>query len=165
MSCFFLPQIFGALDSRRFVRAGLALRICGICVICGLFAGCSSWTPEQRAKAGATGSFLAQKAAQIAMQTVISAAVSQADASAKGNYLDSVATGLRTNAVASITSDDVRALVKIWTPGDKPHWTELAASIAELFESTRGVPEAERVEMIAAGLNAAAEKARAGAVI
>ncbi len=153
------PQI-----SRIYTDLFRRISIRGICVICGLslFSGCSHFTPEQKAKIGATGSFIAQKAATIAFQTVISAAVSQADASRKGNYLDSLATGLRTNAVASITSDDVRAIARIWTPADKAHWNELATEITQLFAQTRGVPEAERAELIAVGLNAAAAKARSG---
>lgn len=139
----------------------LPLRICVICAICGSFLpACSSWTPETKAKASATGSFLAQKAAAIALRTVVSAAVGQADASTKGNYLDSLATGFRSEV--SIDSSDIAQLVQIWTPGDKPHWAELATSITQLFESTRDLPEAERIEAIATGLNLAAAKARSG---
>lgn len=122
--------------------------------------GCSNLTPDQKAKVTATGSYVVQKAASIALQTVVSAAVNQSDANAKGNYLDSFANGLRTNAVASISSDDIHAIAQIWTPADKPHWTDLADSIAQLFVNTRGVPEEQRIELIAQGLNDAAAKAR-----
>ena len=120
---------------------------------------CSNLTPDQQKQVGQTGSFLAQKAFDIALQTVVNAAVSPTDAGVKGNYLDSLAYGLRTQGM--VGAADIKTLVDIWTPADKAHWTKLAAEIANLFQATRGLPEAERMELIAQGLNAAAEKARA----
>lgn len=135
--------------------AGLLLPLLAL----GSLSSCA-YLSAHKTQLAQTGSYVAQKAASLALQTVVSSAINQADASAKGDYLDSFATGLRTNAAASLSSDDIKAIAQIWTP-DKPHWTALADSIAQLFLSTRNVPEAQRVELIAQGLNDAAEKARA----
>lgn len=121
-----------------------------------LFLGCSSMTDDQKAKWGATGSFLAQKAMQIAGNVILSAATSSQDAGHKADWLDSAAAGLRTEV--SISSDDVSRLVQIWTP-ERNHWTTLAENLAKAYEDAPGSP-AQKAEALARGLNEAAEKLR-----
>jgi hypothetical protein len=122
-----------------------------------LLAGCTL-TPEQKAKWGATGSFVASKAASLAGKIILNAAVSQFDGNNKADFLDSAAEGLRTQMTTAITSDDVAQIIKIWTP-DKPHWGELASQAAQLYDATPGKPM-DKVEAIASGLNIAAASQR-----
>ncbi len=124
--------------------------------------GCSSMTPQSKAKWSATGSWLVAKATDVALSTVVAAAQSQGDAGKKANWLDSLGTGLRTQAVASFSGDDVRALVGIWTP-DKPHWESLAAQLAGLSKQAAALPPAQRAELLAQGVERAAAAARKGA--
>lgn len=117
-------------------------------------------TPGQKAQWSATGSVVAQKAVTIALNTVISAAQSPSDAGDKADWLDSLSTGLRAQAPGLVTSDDFKAIAAIWTPANKPHWQALSNELADLYERTKDLPEAERTEAIARGLNAAAARAR-----
>ncbi len=125
--------------------------------------GCVSlrtWWGAHSAQVGATGSYLAKKAAAFALQTVIAAAQSPEDANHKADYLDSLAYGFRTvDKSGLVTMDDFTTLASIWTP-DKPHWGELTG---ELYGAVRnaGGPSAQRLEFVAQGLNEAAAFTRA----
>ena len=116
-------------------------------------AGCQPMTPATKEKVAATGQLLAQKAFQVAVNTIIARVQSPNDAQAKANWLDSLAYAVR------ITPEDVQALVGVWTP-KKSHWAELAGSVDALYESAKHLPPDQRRELIAQGLNAAAAKAR-----
>lgn len=118
-----------------------------------LLTSCSCLTPSQKEKAAQTGSFLLQKALQIALNTVVDRAQSPRDSEVKSDWLDSLAHGVR------ITDDDIRTLVGIWTP-TKSHWSDLARALEHLETSTKDLPEAQRREIIAQALNLAAEQAR-----
>lgn len=160
----FIPAL-GRSDAVRTPRR-VGGRLIAIALAIFLFNSCASqratvgaWFSGHKTQFAATGSFLASKATSIALQTVISAAQSQADASKKADWLDSLSTGLRSSAVSSVSADDIRAIGAIWTP-DKPHWTDLATQLAQIYTQTAGLPDAQRIEAIAEGLQAAAAAAR-----
>lgn len=116
-----------------------------------------TFTPEQKQQWAATGSLVLQKAEQIAFNTILSAATSSGDEITKGDFLHSAAEGLRENMGSIVTSDDVAAIVRIWTP-QKQHWETLAAQLAEAYAQahpgdTRA--RAQVVEAIAEGLQRA----------
>lgn len=123
------------------------------------FTGCAHLSPETKSRFAATGQWLAGKATTIALNTVLAAAQSQADASNKADWMDSLATGLRAQAVASFSGDDVRDLVGIWTPA-RPHWQDLGAQLAALAQQATTLPPEQRAEFLARALNDAAAAAR-----
>lgn len=116
-------------------------------------------SPATKAKWTATGSWLLAKAQAIALDTIVAAAQSQLDAEKKADWMDSLATGLRVNAVANFSGEDVRTLIGIWTP-QKPHWSELGAQLGELAKQAATLPPTQRNEALAAALNLAAQAAR-----
>lgn len=128
-----------------------------LCLSLLLLAACSL-TPDQKQKWGATGSFLAGKAARLAGQIVLSAAIDQFDGGTKANFLDSAATGLRSEMTNVITADDLATVIKIWTP-NKSHWNELADEAAKVYAAAPGKP-ADKVESVAMGFNIAAASER-----
>jgi hypothetical protein len=142
-------------------RKNHLLSLLGLLTLVALFllslSGCTL-TPDQKAKWGATGSFLASKAAKIAGKVILNAAVSQLDGNNKADFLDSAAVGLRSEMENVITAEDVYGVIKIWTP-DKSHWDELAHQAALLYGKTPGTPQ-DKVEAIAEGLNIAASSQR-----
>lgn len=112
--------------------------------------------PVTEAKLKATGQLLLTKAEEIALNTVANIAVSSSDASAKADWLDSLAGAAR----ADITSSDISALIGIWTP-DKSHWQDLGAQLTDLAKQASTLPAQQRNELIAQALNAEATKLRA----
>ncbi len=129
------------------------MRIIALLVVAFL-TGCASMTPENKDRVGQTGSFLLQKALSIAVNSIVENAQSPRDGSAKANWMDSLAKGIR------VTDQDITQLVGIWTP-KRSHWAELGVSLERLYESTKGMPPEQRREIIAVALNEAAAKARA----
>lgn len=123
-----------------------------------LLTSCAT-SPATKAKWSATGTWLLAKAQGIALDTIVAAAQSQLDAERKADWMDSLATGLRVNAVASFSGEDVRTLIGIWTPA-KPHWSELGAQLGELAKQAAALPPAQRNEALASALNLAAQAAR-----
>lgn len=124
--------------------------------------GCTM-KPETKAKWSATGKLVAADAAKIAFNTVISAAVSHFDGSAKADFLDSAAQGLRENMPSIVTSDNVADIVKIWTPAAEgpSHWTELAEQLAAAYaeHATPGTRQ-QIVEALSEGLQVTAASER-----
>jgi len=108
---------------------------------------------------------IGDRAMSVAEQTLIAAAVSEADAGFKADYLDSIAQGLRANEADIVTSADVQKIVTIWSPNDGTQWQRLAGKVAQLADqglTARGDKQAAAVvEQIATGLNAAAATTRA----
>jgi len=109
---------------------------------------CQNLTPSQRQQVNATGSYLIKKAATLATQIVLNAAISQLDREKKEDWLDSLATGFYASSGSIVTSNDVREIAAIWAPA-KPHWQKLAVNLAEEYENTPGSP---RDKAIAVGI-------------
>lgn len=136
-------------------RGWLILYFC----VC-LLVGCATNGPDatkntRNAKINATASFVAQKVATVAFQTILSAAVSQSDSQARSNYLDGLAAGFRTQEGNLLTSNDVQSLVSIWTP-QAPHWSQLGVQLADTYTKANPKTPAEAkavLEAIAQGLN------------
>lgn len=124
-----------------------------ICIVAILQFGCETMSPQWRA----TGTLLVEKAAALAVSTVLNSAVSPADRQVKQDFLHSAATGLRSTENTSITSDDIAKVINIWTP-EKNHWKQLAADAAVLFatEQSKGTSQDKIIEMLAQGLQKAA---------
>lgn len=144
--------------TKQISRGGTLPAVAGLLIPIFLLNGCAL-TAEQRSTAtSSTVSFLVQKAMNIALGTVVAAAQSSTDSAAKGDWLDSLAKGFRSSV--SISSDDIWRLVQIWTPADKSHWSNLGQELVQFYDQTKAVPEPQRIEAIAYGLNLAAERAR-----
>lgn len=140
---------------KRFASLAVALLMAPVLAVD--FSGCSSLTPETKQKLASTGSWLLGKADSIALNTIAAAAQSQLDGNAKADWLDSLSAGVRSQAVASFGSEDLKALIGIWTP-QKSHWDALGAQLGALVIQAVNVPPAQRAELIAQGIqNAAAE--------
>lgn len=127
------------------------------------FSGCAVVTSVSngvKAKApqiSATAQYALQKTATLAAGAVLNAAVSEVDGQAKGNVVDGLAYGLRTQEGSLLTSDDVKNLVAIWTP-QKPHWAELGAQLATAYDQAHPQTPAaasSALEALATGLNTA----------
>lgn len=149
-------------DPTRTNTTGSSFTLPAIAILmlpCLFLSGCASMTPATKAKISATGQWLAGKAVGVALSTVASVAQSEADGSAKADWLDSLGAGLLTRATASFSSADVTQLVGIWTP-QKSHWEELAVQLASLAADTTSLPPAQRAEALAAGVQAAAAQLR-----
>lgn len=130
-------------------------------LLSGALTGCA-WLqkPTTKSQLTATGSWLLGKAADLAIGAVVNAAQSQADARNKADWLDSLAAGIRTEATASFSGEDIRRLVGIWTP-EKPHWQLLAGQLADLAKQAASLPPAQRNEALAQAVQLAAQIARA----
>jgi hypothetical protein len=123
--------------------------------------GCA-WTAAHKSQIQATAGIVGKRAAIIALQVVIGAAKSQYDAGNKADYLDSLATGLRTYEGQIVSGDDIKAIVAAWTP-DKPHWQEAGDRFAQLWDSNPPKSKAEVaafLEAYASGLNNVAKSVR-----
>ncbi len=116
-------------------------------------------TEVQKSKWSATGSVLKRQVTNIAINTVLNAATSQLDREKKENFLHSAATGLRTEMLTVVNSNDIAEVIKIWTP-EPNHWKTLAAQVATVYEQADPKTDAERtrvIEAIARGLQDAAK--------
>lgn len=123
-----------------------------------------SLTTEQKSNWSATGSYLAGRVGQIALNTVLNSAVNSTDRERKGDWVEGLAQGFRTQQGSLVTSGDVKALVDIWTP-DAPHWQALGDKLATVYGEARPrTPEeaAKVLEGIAQGLELAETKAKGG---
>lgn len=151
-----LPAPAAAPPSQPFGAAAAVL------LACLLLAGCAL-SDATKAKWSATFSTLGQKAVTLAEKVVLNAALSQLDGSAKGDFLDSAASGLRTLDTSSLlTAQDIADVVKIWTP-QKTHWAALAAQLAGTYAAAHPQSTAERqalVESLAHGLETVAAAQR-----
>lgn len=118
--------------------------------IVGLFAlpGCTL-TPESKAKIAAVGKVVGNRALAIASTAVLNAAINSADRDKKGGFLDDVAGGLRQNVATLITADDVRQLVRAFTP-EKRHWEDLAAKLAKAYAEAQPQNAEERKAILLA---------------
>lgn len=120
-----------------------------------------SLTPEQKKQWSATGGLVARKVAAVAGKVVLDSAIASLTGK-EANWLDSAAAGVRT-LPASITSEDIAEVVKIWTPAEKSEkWDKLGNAIADVAkqELERGTPPPKVAEGVAVGLNNAAATAR-----
>lgn len=146
-------------------HSAAALLVTAFAVLGALFlSSCATLkAPGTQAKLKATGWLVLAKARDVAVQTVLSAAISQADGTAKGDFLDSAATGLRSEMGSILTKDDVARVVRIWTPAqqDGPaHWQALAAQLARTYAAAAPQDKKARaqvIEAIAEGLQLAAQ--------
>jgi hypothetical protein len=128
--------------------------------------GCTL-TAQQKEKWSATGSavgsLIAEKALKIAEQAVISYATSASDGRTKADFLDSAAAGLRANMGSIVSSEDVAAVVRIWTPAAEgpPHWEDLAGKLAASYAKNQRTGTSQQVvEQLAEGLQLAAASER-----
>jgi hypothetical protein len=124
-----------------------------------VLAGCAMTAEQRKTAWQQTGSALLSKAGEVALSTLSNAALDQLDADKKADWADSLALGLRSST--TISADDVRGLIGIWTP-DKPHWQDLGAQLADVVQRTASMPASQRNEIIAQALNQAAQELRAG---
>lgn len=126
--------------------------------------GCT-WIKAHQPQLTATASVIGQRALIVAEQTLLSAAVSEADSGFKADYLDAISSGLRANETNIVTSDDVAKIVTIWSPNDGSHWQALASGLAHVTDQALTISGQNKaatiVEQLATGLNAAAANARA----
>jgi len=90
-------------------------------------------SPEAKENWRQTGSFVLQKTAQIALNTVLSAAVSATDKNNKAGVLNSLSDAFWRESLPVATAADVEYLVNVWTP-DKKHWNALAVQLAAEYE-------------------------------
>jgi hypothetical protein len=130
-------------------------------LILGLAIGGCAMTEENRANWRATGSFLAQKAAEITTQVALNSAANALDLNRKADYGQALGDGLRTLQGTAVTANDVKRLVDIWTP-EKPEWEVLAQRLAVLFAQNRTgdpVKDAKALESIAVGVQGASMEA------
>ena len=131
--------------------------------VCLMMSSCA-WGREHKQELIQTLEVIGKRAAILARDAVLSAAISEADKGSKADYLDAVAQGLRANAGNIVTSDDVAAVVKIWTPQEKAHWETLAGEAASITSDAlqkHGKRNAGAiVETVAKGLNQAAATVR-----
>lgn len=109
----------------------------------------------------ATLAVIEQQAIRAAQQAVLSLAVNAVDKNFKGDYLDSVASGLESNIGSIVTAGDVTKIVQAWAPSSGgPVWENLAGQLASIYEQQLAVngPKiaAQVVDQLARGLNAAA---------
>ena len=143
------------------IQNGMVLLLAALCL--SSLTGCA-WIKTHQAQINATASVLGQRALSVAEATLLSAAVSEADAGFKADYLDAIASGLRANEASIVTSGDVAQIVTIWSPNDGAQWQKLAGSVAQIANqglTARGDTQAAAVvEQIATGLNTAAANAR-----
>jgi hypothetical protein len=100
------------------------------CFLCLLLSSCALVNdPRWRA----TGSVVATKLGAAVAKIVINSAVQSLSGHEQADFLDSAAAGLRT-LPGTVSSDDVEAIVKIWTtpPGEStpPEMTAAAKKIA-----------------------------------
>lgn len=132
-------------------------------LLCFCLTSCA-WFGTHKAQLGATGSWLARKAAVLAVEGVLNAATSPHDATAKADAFDTLAAGFRTAGKnVSLTNKDVSDLYDIWKPADGPaHWDVLKGNIVNAYALSGG-PSQQRLEAIAVGLNDAAQESRAEA--
>lgn len=123
--------------------------------------GCAQMTPAQREQAAKTAALVLPRAEK-AGEVLIEAGETQKDATTKANFLDSIATGLRSNMLDAKTADDIAAVVDIWAPKAKPY-TDLAASLGKIFLAAKASNDAQRLgalEGIASGIQSAAANQR-----
>lgn len=130
--------------------------------------GCA-WTQAHKEQINNTLAVVGNRALNVAGQVLISAAVDEADKNFKADFLDSIAAGLRANAMTIVNAEDVAKIVKIWSPNDGSKWQQLAGSLGTLasnaLESAGQSQASTIVENIATGLNNAAAQARATSTV
>ena len=140
------------------------LYIIGVCIFSLLFTSCTNLTPNQARVANAALS-ISQVVANVALQSVISRAVSDQDLVKKGNYVDSAAAALRTlqgRTGGLVTPELIGQTVLQFTDPSKTHWQVLAEKVA-IGVTSAPLPTDVALEQAAAGLNQAAAEARAQA--
>jgi hypothetical protein len=109
---------------------------------------------------------LAQTASNLAVNIIVAKATSGQDLSAKSNYLDSAAAGLRSlqnKTGGLVTAQDVGAIVSQFTDPSKTHWSDLANKLSKAYASDPTPSPDVKLEALAIGLNTAAASASAAA--
>ncbi len=119
------------------------LKICGICVICGLLLpGCqtTAFSPATNAKIVTTDGALVQSAKDFGVAFIQNAATSELDAAVKGDFKMSSGDALRTLEGAAVSAGLqgiyplVKNLVGTWLP-QKPHWADYSNEVASLVNA------------------------------
>lgn len=115
---------------------------------------CVNLTPAQSEKLKQTAEVIAGRVASIAGNALLNSLQRENG----GDYLHSAATGLRSGMGEIITAEDLREVVRIWTP-KAPEWERFADIAADEYGRAieRGVPSNVAIEAIATGAQAAAE--------
>ena len=148
-------------DLRSALRVIKAVNILTLVFLAFILAACTL-TQQQKDNLGATGSHIARRAAQIALQTVINSAINPDDREEKTDYLEGLALGLRSQQGAMVTSDDIKTVVDIWTPKGT-EWNQLGTKLADAYkDKAPATPKeaAKVLEGMAQGVEAAAAEAK-----
>jgi hypothetical protein len=121
-----------------------------------ILTGCNL-TDDQKAKWSATGSYVSQRVASIALQTVINGAIAASDKDRNVDFTQGLAEGFRTQQGNLLTSGDIKEMVAIWTP-KKPAFQALGNQLASVYAEAQPKTRqdaAEVLEEMATGLDAA----------
>jgi hypothetical protein len=113
--------------------------------IVSVFAGCATqraWVVGHKSEIAQTAQVIGIRAGKIAASCVLDAAVSQIDRENKQDFLDGLAGEFYRRRLEPINSDDMKAIVKIWTP-QKPHWEEMGNEFAALWAQYNPKTQAE----------------------
>lgn len=134
------------------------LKIIPIITAVVLLGGCA-WLSEHSMQLKATGKIISKKAANVALGVAFDAIGQKIEG--RADWLDSAAAGLRANAKAMVTVDDIEAVVRVWTPPGQTWPKQLAKGVASIAaQELKGKPVGMVAEGIAKGLNDAAGLAR-----
>lgn len=130
------------------------------------FGKIGAWFTTHQSQINATAMDVLGIATRDAANAVMSAAVSQADGTAKGDYLQGLETALYSNTTADLTAADVQKIVQEWTPAATPgapaHWEVLAQQLADAYaKAHQTLPAAQAIATIADNLNVAVKGATA----
>jgi len=125
--------------------------------------GCA-WIQTHQSQIDSTLEIVGSRVANVAFQTLVNSAVDEADAGFKANYLDTIASGLRSQETTIVSSDDIAKIIQVWSPNDGAAWQTVAANVATVADqalAANGKTQAAAVvEQVASGLNTAAGKLR-----
>jgi hypothetical protein len=126
-----------------------------------------SWLLAHKPQVDATIAVVEQRALNVAQKVLLALAENEADKGFKADFLDSVALGLRQNETTIVSSDDVEAIARIWSPNDGAQWQTLAGQLGSItsdaLQAAGKLKSATIVEQLASGLNNAAASARTSA--
>ena len=140
-------------------------RLAAAVALLGSLAGCA-WVSEHREPLQKTATIVAARAGKIALNCVIGAARDYAQAGRDADFIDGLASGVRTlDWEAQITGGDIEALVAAWTPRDS-RYDEAGKRFGALWDAHAPRTRAETaifLEAMATGLNTEAYRARIAA--
>jgi hypothetical protein len=132
----------------------------------GTLTSCA-WYDAHKSQLGATAKVLAPKVEALAAKLIINGISNKWGD--KGDNLQSVAVGVGTALDSYFKADttDIKTVMQIWSPAVDPsapaqvkaQWQALAEQVAKVYAETPGTT-LEKTQAIAAGLEAAADKAK-----